>query len=447
MGEQGTQLKRTLGFFGVFIIGLSLLTPTTVFTTFGIASGYTKGHVPSVYLFAMFAILFTVLSYAAMVKLYPRSGSAYTYSQQAFNPNVGFMVGWGTLFDYLFLPIVYVLSVTTYMVPYFPGIPMWVWVVGTLLITTVSNVFNMKIAVSVSTVLIVLQLVISAVFIALIIQYQYSGNGEIFSLTPFYSQGLTFPIMLSGSVILAYGFIGFDAVSTLAEETKNPTKTLPKVMIALALFIGILYTTITYFMQVAFPDVSIFSAPDAAAMEIADIIGGAFFTAVFLGIIITAILVGCIAAQMGSSRLLYAMGRDKVFPQKIFGHLHPKSGIPVYNILLTGVFGLAAIFLTLDQAASIISFGAFTAFTFVNLSLIMHTIRTKNYGTTGKVIRNLVFPVIGTAFLGLMWYNIDPTALKLGIIWNIGGFIFLLFLTRLFKRQAPSLAMDEAHEA
>jgi putrescine importer len=211
------------------------------------------------------------------------------------------------------------------------------------------------------------------------------------------------------------------------------------------LFIGISYTTITYFMQLAFPDVSVFTAPDAAAMEIADIIGGAFFTAVFLGIIITAILVGGVAAQMGSSRLLYAMGRDNVFPRKIFGHLHPKTGIPVYNILITGAFGLVAIFLTLDVAASIISFGAFTAFTFVNLSLIVHTVRHKNYGSVGKVIMNLIFPAIGTAFLGLMWYNIDPTALKLGIIWNIGGFIFLLFLTRFFRRQAPSLATDEAH--
>jgi len=444
MGEQATHLKRSLGFFSVFIIGLSLLTPTTVFTTFGIASGYTQGHVPSVYLFAMFAILFTVLSYAAMVKHFPKSGSAYTYTQQTFNPNVGFMVGWGTLFDYLFLPIVYVLSVTTYMVPYFPSVPMWVWVIGTLAITTLSNVFNVKIAVSVSTVLIVLQLAISAVFIALIIQYQMDGNAAIFSLKPFYSDGLTLPIMLSGSVILAYGFIGFDAVSTLAEETKNPTRTLPKVMIALALYIGISYTTITYFMQLAFPDVSVFSAPDAAAMEIAEIIGGAFFTAVFLGVIITAILVGGVAAQMGSSRLLYAMGRDNVIPRKIFGHLHPKTGIPVYNILLTGAFGLLSLFLTLDVAASIISFGAFTAFTFVNLSLIVHTVRHRNYGSTGKVIRNLVFPAIGAAFLGLMWYNIDPTALRLGIYWNVGGFIFLLFLTRFFKRQAPTLAMEES---
>ncbi|WP_153732811.1 APC family permease [Sporosarcina obsidiansis] len=444
--QKTTELKRNLGFFSVFVIGLSLLTPSTVFTVFGIASTNSDGHVPAVYIFAFIAIMFTVLSYTHMVKVFPKAGSAYTYVQQTFNPNLGFLVGWGTLFDYLFLPMVYVLSIVVYMNPLFPSVPIWIWIVGPLLIMSLCNLFSVKIAVSFSAFLVTLQLIITGIFIGLLITYHngLTGSGELFSIEPFISGNLSIAVILSGSVILAYTFVGFDAISTLAEETINPTKTLPRAMIALVIFLGILYTAITYFMQRSFPDTSVFSNPDSAAVEIAQQVGGMLFTSIFTGIIIASILVGGIAAQMSTSRLLFAMGRDNVFPRKIFGYLHPKSGIPVYNIIITAVVSLISLFLSLDVAASVISFGAFTAFTFVNLCVIMHFIINQKMRSLKALILYLAFPIIGLSFIGLMWYNIDKTALTLGIIWNAIGFIVLIFITKSFKKSAPSLNFSES---
>ncbi|QQK76500.1 APC family permease [Salicibibacter cibarius] len=437
----GVELQRKLGFFSVFVIGLSLLTPATVFTIFGIASQNTNGHVPAVYLFSVIAILFTVLSYTHMVKVFPRSGSAYTYVQQTFHPNLGFLVGWGALLDYLFLPMVYVLSVAIYMVPLYPNVPEWVWIVGTLAIITLSNIFSVKVAVSFSTLLIALQVLIAGIFIALLINFYLVNEGAatLFSLAPFYTEEFTLTNVFAGSVILAYTFVGFDAISTLAEETIEPKKNIPRAMIALVLFLGVLYTTITYFMQRAFPDVTVFATPDSAVVEIAIQVGGMFFNAVFTGIVIAATFVGGIAAQLGTSRLLYAMGRDNVFPKKIFGYLHPKSHIPIFNILATGVASLPAIFITLDTASSVISFGAFTAFTAVNLCVIYYFLVKRKRKDGKALILFGLFPSIGIAFLAVMWYNIEPLALTLGIAWNLLGVCFLIYITRGFKKTAPSL--------
>ncbi|MGE7907595.1 APC family permease [Peribacillus sp. NPDC094092] len=443
--DNKNELKRRLKFIHVFVLGLALLTPSTVFDTFGIASLATKGHVPLVYIFAMFATLFTVLSYVHMVKAFPSAGSAYTYVQKAFHPNVGFLVGWSALCDYLFLPMVYALAIKIYMSAYFPGVPGWLWVVLPILLISVANMFNVKVAVSFSSVFVLLQILISAVFVALLIREMMinEGAGPFFSLEPLYSANLTSSAVLAGVTILAYSFIGFDAMSTLAEETINPTKTIPKAMISLAVYIGITYTIITYFLQVNYPDMSIFSDPEAAAGEIAPQIGGMLFASIFLGTIIVSNISGGIAAQLSISRLLYAMGRDNVLPRKIFGYVTPQSGIPIYNIVISGIVALTAVFFDLVTAASLISFGAFTAFTFVNLSVFVYYYIRNKKRSIKETFMYLISPLIGVSFLAIMWYNMDVQALILGAIWNMAGFIFLLYITKMFKNPAPMFSFDE----
>ena len=86
----------------------------TIFDTFGIVSGLTDGHVATAYAFALLAILFTALSYGKLVKKFPSAGSAYTYAQKAISPHVGFMVGWSSLLDYLFMPMINILLAKIY---------------------------------------------------------------------------------------------------------------------------------------------------------------------------------------------------------------------------------------------------------------------------------------------------------------------------------------------
>lgn len=120
-------------------MGLAYLTPMTVFDTFGIVSGISNGHVPASYLLALAGVLFTAISYGKLVRQFPQAGSAYTYAQKSISPHVGFMVGWSSLLDYLFLPMINVLLAKIYLSALFPDVPPWVWVVTFVAILTAAN--------------------------------------------------------------------------------------------------------------------------------------------------------------------------------------------------------------------------------------------------------------------------------------------------------------------
>lgn len=103
------RLRKSLKLWQVVMMGLAYLTPMTVFDTFGIVSGISNGHVPASYLLALAGVLFTAISYGKLVRQFPEAGSAYTYAQKSISPHIGFMVGWSSLLDYLFLPMINVL--------------------------------------------------------------------------------------------------------------------------------------------------------------------------------------------------------------------------------------------------------------------------------------------------------------------------------------------------
>ncbi|WP_042350632.1 APC family permease [Bacillus massiliigorillae] len=443
--EEKNQLKRNLKLWHIFVLGLALLCPTTVFDTYGIATGISGGHVPTAYMFTLLAILFTAFSYANMVKVYPEAGSAYSYVQKVIDPNIGFMVGWAALCDYIFLPMVYALSVQIYMGAFFPSVPVWIWVFITMLFCSVMNIFNTKVTVTFNTIFVILQITVAIIFVALLIQEILNGNGtgHVFSLEPIYSANLTWSTLLAGSTVLAYSFIGFDAISTLSEDAIQPQKNIPRAMVLLAVFLGLLYTTITYFMQSVYPDVSMFKDPEAASAEIAQQIGGLLFATVFLATVVTGSMVGGITAQLSTTRLLYAMGRDGVLPKKIFGYVNPKTGVPVNNVIISGLFGMTAVFFSLVTATSFISFGAFTAFTFVNLSVIIHYIVKKKERSVKALIFYLLFPLLGLSFIILLWFNMDKHALYMGLIWNVIGVVYLMNMTKMFKVPPPILIREE----
>ncbi|MFD3223509.1 APC family permease, partial [Rahnella aceris] len=133
------ELRKSLTLIPVVMIGLAYMQPMTLFDTFGIVSGLTDGHVPTAYAFALIAVLFTALSYGKLVRRYPSAGSAYTYAQKAIHPVVGFMVGWSSLLDYLFAPMINILLAKIYFEALVPSVPSWIFVVVLVSFMTLSN--------------------------------------------------------------------------------------------------------------------------------------------------------------------------------------------------------------------------------------------------------------------------------------------------------------------
>lgn len=442
---KNVRLQRSLTVFPLVIFGLAYMAPTTVFSTYGVVAQITEGMVPAAYIVALIGMLFTAYSYGKMVKAFPVSGSAYTYTQKAINSHVGFMVGWVILLDYLFLPMINGLLLGIYLHAYFPSVPFSVWLIGYIVLITIVNVIGVKIATKVNLLLISCQFFIILIFFILSIKELVNGmgSGTLFMSSPFINGDIPFSYVLTGASILCLSFLGFDSVTTFSEETIDPRKNLPKAIFLVALIGGALFILISYFLHLVYPQYHAFKDADSASLEIAKYIGGKLFESIFLGGYITGALASGLSSHASVSRLLYGMGRDGVLPKKVFGQIHAKYRTPAVNILIVSVFMLTAFFVDLVTASSFINFGALVAFTFVNLSVISHYFIREKLRKKFDFLQYLMIPLIGAGFSIWLWANLDKKALILGFSWFAIGFLILLSMTKLFSQSPPELSIDQ----
>lgn len=442
--EQTPHLVRTLRLPSLVLFGLAYLTPLIALAIFGVIAEATGGASPSAYLLALAAMLFTAHSYGRMAVAYPVAGSAYTYVRRSIEPRTGFLVGWAILLDYLFLPMVIWLIGGSYLNAQFPGVPIGLWILGFVAITTLLNIIGIKVAEKANYILMAFQLLVIAIFVALIIGTLVSTAGAeaLISSEPFFNSTSSLSTIAAGAAIAAYSFLGFDAVTTLTEETIEPKKNMPKAIMLIALIGGAIFVSVSYITQLIRPG-GTFEDSASLASDIALQIGGQLFGAIFLAGLVVAQFASGLAAQASASRLLYAMGRDAVLPRKIFGYINAKFHTPVFNLILTGAVGLVAVFLDVATSTSFINFGAFTAFTLVNVSVIAYYLRQRKAGQRLNVVSYLALPAVGALIDAFLLTQLDPTAITLGLIWLGLGVVVLAIATRGFRKAPPEMAEAE----
>ena len=448
--QSAAKLQKTLGLWHIIIIGLAYIQPMTLFDTFGLVSEESHFHVPTSYIFALVAILLTSLSYGHMIRRYPSSGSAYTYAQKSIHPNVGFMVGWSSWLDYLLSPMVNIILAVIYLEALFPNVNHWVWVLGLTAFMTGVNLRGARFVANFNSLIVLVQLIVIGYFTWMVYQLLASGVNadgtlvnakyQLWSLEPFWNEMTSVGALITGATLLCFSFTGFDSLSSLAEETKDTEKTLPRAIFMTALFAGVVFIISTYFMQIYFPNDPKTYFEDIAATQpdILLAVGGIAFKTIVLYFAIVTVMASGISAHAGVSRLMYVMGRDGVINKKIFGHVSPKNFTPSYNIMIVGAVALTAGFMDLDIVISMISFGALTAFTFVNLSVISrYALRDGRTKTTKDIISFVVIPLLGFISIFAMWLEIEETALKYGLWWAMFGILYLGYKTKGFKHPAP----------
>ncbi|MEI7187385.1 APC family permease [Dickeya dianthicola] len=441
------QLRKTLTLVPVVMMGLAYMQPMTLFDTFGIVSGLTDGHVATAYAFALIAILFTALSYGKLVRRFPSAGSAYTYAQKAISPTVGFMVGWSSLLDYLFMPMINILLAKIYFETLIPSIPSWIFVVLLVGFMTLSNLRGIKTVANFNSLIVVLQVAVMVAITGMVIYgvAHGEGAGTLTSSRPFWSDNAHVVPMITGATILCFSFLGFDGISSLSEETKDAGRVIPKAIFLTALLGGVIFVVVSYFLQLYFPDISRFQHPDASQPEIMLYVAGKTFQFGILIFSCVTVLASGMAAHAGVSRLMYVMGRDGVFPERFFGYVHPRWRTPALNVLLVGVIALSAISFDLVTATALINFGALVAFTFVNLSVISQFyIRERRNKTLKDTVNYLILPVMGALTVGALWLNLESTSMTLGLVWAAIGLLYLMFVTRSFRQPVPQYHEDLA---
>ncbi|MCU1550937.1 MAG: family permease [Glaciihabitans sp.] len=438
----GARLKRSLGTSKLLIFGLAYMLPLAVFTSYGYATQAAAGHLAGAYVLTTIAMLFTAYSYANMVREYPVAGSAYTYTQKSFGSHLGFMTGWALLLDYLLLPILSYVLIGQYMTAVLPAIPFWVWVVVSVLLVTILNYIGINIVTNVNLALVGAQIVFVVIFVISSIGY-LSGNPKTVGLfDPFFGKGADLPHLAAGGAILALAFLGFDAVSTLSEEAREPKKTIPRAILLTTLAGGVIFTLCAWVAGLVFPDYAHLSA-DAPTLDLMHRAGGVVLAGLFTAAFVAGSFAAAMTSQVSVSRILFSMGRDGMLPKRVFGVLHARFKTPYLAIIVVGVLGLVALFIPLDWVFQMINFGALIAFSFVNLSVIKTYVIDKKERGGVATVKFIVAPAVGFALTVWLWTSLPTLAFIIGGIWVALGLIYLLWLTRFFTKKPPVMDFSE----
>jgi putrescine importer len=436
-GEPEVRFKRVLGLPALVFFGLAYMVPLTVWTTYGIVTTSTEGHLPLAYTITTIAMGLTAWSYGRMVIATPVAGSAYTYASNSFGRPLGFMVGWALLLDYIFLPMINYLLIGLYMQDYFPSTPQALWIILAVALVTGLNILGIKLLAGMNLVFVAAQFVFVAVFAAMAIGD--IPDGASFT-APFYDSGTELGLVFAGAAVLALSFLGFDAVSTLSEETEDPRRKIPLAIMLCAIVGGGVYIFQSWLGHLAFPDFPLFADhQDVASADVMTAIGGDFLNSFFTAVYVSACFACAMASQASVSRILFAMGRDETLPKPVFGRLHPRFRTPVVANVIVGCFGLTALFISLSTVASMISFGALAAFSFVNLSVIKTYVIDGGRRGAADLFKFAVIPFLGFAFTIYLWTKLSGVAFEVGLAWLAVGFLYLVYLTRGFRRPPPAM--------
>ncbi|MGO4806895.1 APC family permease [Arthrobacter sp. 2MCAF15] len=444
-GGQPPSLKRTLGLPSLIAFGLTSMGILSVVAVYGSGTQISDGHLPAAYVLAVLAMLFTAHSYGRMARHVPVTGGAYAYTARAFGAPVGFFVGWAMMLDYLFLPMVNFLIFGLYFNSLFTGVPPQLAVLGCLAVVGFFSVIGVTWVKKMNFVVVIASVLVILVFLVLAVANapQLSPESVLRPLTP--GNGGFAPLMAAAAIV-AFAFLGFDGVSTLSEEARNPKRDVPRGILFATLLAGVGYVLFSVAGSLIVPNWHSLGNLDAAGTELMQKAGGDVLMVVFVLVNLTGLVLCGTAAQMSVSRVIFAMGRDRILPGT-FASLHPRFRTPFIAALVVSAFSLVALFITLDQAVYMINFGALLAFAMVNLATIkVLFFDLRKRGRIG-VLRHLVMPVIGFAFIAWLWTSLAWFTFALGGVWLlIGLVIFLVRRKHSHGAMALDFAEDEASE-
>lgn len=434
-----------LSLWDLVLFGIAFVGPTAPYALFGIVAEKSHGHVPSVYLVAMVAMSFTAMSYGRMATAFPEPGSTYTFAARALHPNLGYFAGWGMILDYILIPLLSIIYVALTAAKLMPQAPYAVWVIVTTVGITAINLRGIEMTARAN-------LVLNLIMIASLIWFAATallalaggiGEGRLLSAKPFYhTEVFSFRPLMGAASIAVLSFLGFDGITTLAEDAKHGSKDIARATVLVCFICGGLFILQTYLAQMVWPDYAGFPQVETAFMDVSRRVGGeSLFYFISLALVVAG-LGSSITGQASASRLLCGMARDRLLPERIFGYIHPRLGTPVYSVLLMGGVHLTgATLLKFGEAAEVVNFGAFIGFMAVNLSVIRHYFLHLRQRSGSALLLNLVFPALGFGICFYIWLNLSPFSLMLGAIWMVLGFFYLLSLTKGFRRTLGELKL------
>ncbi len=412
------RFRRELRLSDLIAYGLAYIAPISPLSTLGLVWAAANGGL---------CMAFTAFSYAAMVREVHSAGSVYGFARVVLGPFAGFVAGWMILLDYLLIPAFVYVVMAVALGELMPGIDRAVWIVLLAAFTTAVNWFGIGSTAKVSFAAVVAQVVVMVALLALavVVRWHHFGAAAL-GPAPFWHTPFSLGAVLAGTSICVMSFLGFDAVSTLAEDTADRSgRTLGRAILLVLGFATTLFVISAWILGNAMIGAH-FNSLDAAAYELAGQLGG-----VWAGIALAwayAILVGfsnALPMQVGVARVLYAMARDRQLPGAL-ARLHPRHNTPHVAMLASTAVSLAvALWLreSMDQLAAFVNFGALFGFALIHVCVMVHFARAarRNWLT------HRVSPLLGIAVVLAILSGMNRAALVLGSVWLVAGLAWWRF--------------------
>mgnify|MGYP002367999861 CR=1 FL=1 len=437
MATPSPTLRRILTRRDLILYGLVILTPTAPFPVYGIVQQTSFGHAALSYMVAMVAMLFTAASYGKMSSAFPSAGSTYTYAQRALDPHIGFLAGWAMILDYFLIPLLSVIYAALTANRLAPAVPYSVWAVLFTVAITATNIRGIRVTARAGNVMMALMTACAALFVIVGVRWLTARTGlsGLLDASALYDAG-TFqlrPLML-GAGIASLSYIGFDAISTLAEDTVHPERDISMATVTVCILQTLFCVAIVYVAALVWPDWRTYPESETVILDIGRKAGGAWMMGFITFILLVAGLASALTGQAGASRLLLGMGRDGVISPRIFAYVDPRYSTPSRSVYLMGAFSLVgSLVLRFQLAVELLNFGAFVGFILVNLSVIRHFYIRRRERQGVQFLTNLVFPLAGAAVCGYVWLSLSAKAQLVGFVWLAIGTLYLAFLTRGFR--------------
>jgi amino acid transporter len=431
------ELRRALTVRDLVVYGMVFMVPISPFGVFGFVFKDAKGMVPLTYLVGMVGMFFTAMSYASMSRAFPVAGSVYSYVGRGLREAAGFLAGWLILLDYILVPALLYIFSSVALRPLFPAVPDVVWLVAFVGFNAAVNLVGIHLTARVNFYMLGLQIATLTLFVVagLLALYRGQGAGSL-TLSPVYDPAVFSLATVAGATSIAVlSFLGFDGISTLAEESVGGRGSVARATMASLLVVGLLFILQTWIAADLARGMR-FSSPETAFYEIAGRAGGPQLRLLTIGAnILASGVANALAAQAAVSRILYAMARDGKLPAAL-ARVHPRYRTPyVSTLVVAGISVLVGVLFAtrLEDLTRIVNFGALSGFLLLHVAVINHFVIR---GGSRAWFRHLVSPLVGFAVIGYVLYEMDSAAKVMGAVWIAAGIVYLAVLTRVLKKPA-----------
>ena len=435
--EKPSNLKRELKTMDLILLGLGAIVGTGIFVITGTAAAVTAGPALILsFIIAAFSCILSALCYAEFASRIPVSGGAYSYAYTVFGELLGWLVGWLMICEYLLANASVASGWSGYMNGFLDGIGLGLPIAlrssynaeaGTyidliaILITFVVTyivIQGAKKALRLNNIMVIVKFALIALFMVVGVFYVKPENWTPFA--PFGLKGVA-----SGAAVVFFAFLGFDAVSTAAEETKNPRRDVPRGIIGSLSIATVLYIAVTLVLTGIVPYAQL-NVKDPVAFAIR-FIGQDFIAGIIsVGAIVTLLTV-LISMTYGLGRLIYAIGRDGLLPKKL-SQVDTKTKGPKFATQIVGVVSavLAGI-VPLNKLAELTNIVTLMIFVIIALGIIK---LRKDFGepTEGefKVPFVPIFPIVSIVVCLYLMIQLSLSVWIAFVIWLVLGILFYL---------------------